>query len=775
MVDRPWGEGTHLWKWEHEDAVLQKEVVHVTLYEIENKLSKVLPDIHGAVANLEKLESALRELRAIKNPPMRAKRVMAAICVFFKDRPDKIPDPNDCRKKLDCYWKPSKNRLSDPKAFVRRLRDYDKDHIDKSVMRKLAPFIEDPELDLEGFSKKGPTDVLYQLMSWAKFTFAYYFVAQELVPLYHARDTALAALSKIKKQVALGINEKQVEVFGKVVEVVQGGVQVEYDRPDMPNEVLLWPSLMDTSKVRINKPGAITRVELTSAAHVTLYDLNKHCVLPATAPRQCCLVELMAKGKQKSDYFASHWWGQSVQSFVSCLKQHSHDRGLESPQAYHNGTWYGEEQGAHPLYLEGRSGRYWVSAFALRQHGGVELGDNLKDAPFFQAILASKGTVVVVDSDGLIWDRTWCLLEMFYSLSCTNVQSYTFDMYTANPDKHTVVGITQGLAAVDRDATFKANREMKFPFTLLDLGLSFKFKKGLTSHASDNVKIKKAIGNQSSQLDTFVHGVVAASALCRVVGHRGLERSQQYLLAIKQGKVSTMRFDLRGRTSVDVEQTWVNCLEVLNEESCRHLEMGTHELTAFPEMVSNLRGLECLSMYGCKELVRLPKSIGNLSELSQLRVHGPNKLIALPKSVSRLSLLTYLDLTHCEELTHLPNLGSMKSLKRIYLKGCISLESLPDSLCSLQVLTRMNLDCCEKLQTLPDDIGRCHDLVKLSMRGCSSLVSLPDSIGKLKELEELTLQDCVNLKVLPKSLFKLGPNVVRTSGCLGELKARCNA
>ena len=339
MVDRPWGEGTHLWKWEHEDAVLQKEVVHVTLYEIENKLSKVLPDIHGAVANLEKLESALRELRAIKNPPMRAKRVMAAICVFFKDRPDKIPDPNDCRKKLDCYWKPSKNRLSDPKAFVRRLRDYDKDHIDKSVMRKLAPFIEDPELDLEGFSKKGPTDVLYQLMSWAKFTFAYYFVAQELVPLYHARDTALAALSKIKKQVALGINEKQVEVFGKVVEVVQGGVQVEYDRPDMPNEVLLWPSLMDTSKVCINKPGAITRVELTSAAHVTLYgasseaaalpgsapplpapalsanrsdlvvgaDLNKHCVLPATAPRQCCLVELMAKGKQKSDYFASHW------------------------------------------------------------------------------------------------------------------------------------------------------------------------------------------------------------------------------------------------------------------------------------------------------------------------------------------------------------------------------------------------------------------------------------------------------------------------------------
>jgi len=415
-----------------------------------------------------------------------------------------------------------------------------------------------------------------------------------------------------------------------------------------------------------------------------------------------------------------------------------------------------------------------VSAFALRQHGGVELGDNLKEAPFFQAILASKGTVVVVDSDGVLWDRSWCLLEIFYSLSCTNVQSYTFDMYTANPDKHTVVGITQGLAAVDRDATFKANRECAFPFKLLDLGLSFKFKKGKTSNANDNVKIKKAIGSQSSHMDSFVHGVVAVSALCRVVGHRGLERSQHYLLAIKQGKVSTMRFDLRGRTSVDVEQTWVNCLEVLNEESCKHLEMSTHELSAFPEMVSSLRGLECLTMYGCKQLVRLPKFIGNLSELSQLRVHGPNDLSALPNSASRLSSLTYLDLTHCAVLTHLPNLASLKSLRRIYLKGCISLESLPDSLCSLQVLTKLNLDYCKKLLTLPDEIGQCHDLVKVSMRGCRSLVSLPESIGQLKELEELALQECVNLKVFPKSLFKLGPNVVRTCGYTGELKARYN-
>jgi len=277
MVDRPWGEGTHLWKWEHEDAVMQKELVQRLGVEIASKLSKVLPVIHRAVTNLEKLESALRDLRAVKFPPMRAKRVMAAICVFMKERPDKKPDPNDPRKKIDDYWKPSRNQLFDPKAFVGRLREYDKDNTDKSVMRKLVSFVEDPELDLECFTKNGPTDVLYQLMSWVKYTYAFYFVAQELVPLYQARDTALAVLSKIKKQVALGITEKQVEVFGKVIEVVQGGVQVEYDRPDMPNEVLPWTSLMDTSKVCINKPGSITRVELNAAAHVTLYG-EQECI-----------------------------------------------------------------------------------------------------------------------------------------------------------------------------------------------------------------------------------------------------------------------------------------------------------------------------------------------------------------------------------------------------------------------------------------------------------------------------------------------------------------
>lgn len=781
VVERPWGKGTHLWKWEVEEAVVQKELIQRLDLEIERILARVVPQLEGAVSSLEKLEPAVRDLRATKAPKAVHRRVMAAVCIFMKERPDKRPDPRDPRKKVDDYWKQSKDQLFDPRAFIGRLREYERDHIDKKVMRKLSAFLVDPELDLNKLRQAvaGEADarlqrvgeVLVHLMTWVHSMHAYYFVAQELVPLREHHAAAKAALERVKMQVAMGSSvSKMVEVFGKVVHLVPGGVHVEFDRPDMPSEEIPWASLMDTTKVCINRPGASARVELNCLADVTFYDLNLHCVLPATAARKCSLVELMAKGKQKPDYFASHTWAQPVQSFAACLKQHAQDRLLESPSGHYNGTLCDEQESPHPLYLGGRSPRYWVSAFALRQHSDAEVGDCSKDAPFFGAISAAKGTVAVVDALGGMWNRSWCLLEIYHALRRqADARQYTFDMYTALKDEVEkkavvgVVGITQGLAAVDRDATFKANRESVFPFHLLDLGLTFKFNESRSSSPFDELKVKRSLGVDCKQLDHFVHGVVAASALGRVIGNRGLERSRQYLQAVRQGKIVSLRFDLRGRNAVDCTQTWMNVLEVLSDESCRHLEMGSHELTVFPEMISTFKSLETLSLHGCSQMEKLPKNVGNLAELTQFKVHGPNRLAALPKSFYRLVSLTSLDLSHCDQLKHLPaNIGHLKNLTRLHLKCCTSLEVLPDGVCSLFALLKISLDGCTKLMAIPEKIGDCRELVKVSLRQCSSLTYLPESIGLLKELQELALQECPNLRVYPKSLCRLGPSVVRT-------------
>ena len=90
-------------------------------------------------------------------------------------------------------------------------------------------------------------------------------------------------------------------------------------------------------------------------AQVNLYDMAKYVIYPATTRDQCSVVELMGSGPQLPDYFVSHWWGEAVLAFYSCLTQHAVDR-----------------------KLDGISTRYWVCAHANNQHKlGLEVTDEL--------------------------------------------------------------------------------------------------------------------------------------------------------------------------------------------------------------------------------------------------------------------------------------------------------------------------------------------------------------------------------------------------------------
>ena len=163
-------------------------------------------------------------------------------------------------------------------------------------------------------------------------------------------------------------------------------------------------------------------VPITSVEEVTLYDCNTYVILPATAEKECSMVELMASEEQPPHYFVSHWWGEPIVDFLRCLRRHAEARRLEYKGGYHDGEYYDpggrdpdykpipeSRRRPHPCYVgEGVSPRYWVCAYANNQHKlDGEISDDLTQTSFFRAMRLAWGTVSVVDRGAVSYSRIW--------------------------------------------------------------------------------------------------------------------------------------------------------------------------------------------------------------------------------------------------------------------------------------------------------------------------------------------------------------------------------
>jgi len=126
------------------DASEKKATAEGIAGRAKGKLDKALPALYSALANVDKLDKKdIQEMKALANPPNRVKRVMAAVCIYMGDKPIKVQDPNDAKKKIDDYWKASVARLADAKAFLNGLKGYDKDNISEIIIKKITPFVEE--------------------------------------------------------------------------------------------------------------------------------------------------------------------------------------------------------------------------------------------------------------------------------------------------------------------------------------------------------------------------------------------------------------------------------------------------------------------------------------------------------------------------------------------------------------------------------------------------------------------------------------------------------
>ncbi|KAF8017509.1 hypothetical protein BT93_H2629 [Corymbia citriodora subsp. variegata] len=177
-------------------------------------------------------------------------------------------------------------------------------------------------------------------------------------------------------------------------------------------------------------------------------------------------------------------------------------------------------------------------------------------------------------------------------------------------------------------------------------------------------------------------------------------------------------------------------LKVLDLTRCKGL-------TKTPNF-SKFDKLEKLILAWCERLAMIDRSINKLRQLSTLDIRGCHSLQGLPEEIGSLECLSEIIMpqTIKSSLTKpfkLPEtLGNLKSLMRFQILSNYSICRLPYSIGKLTNLTCLWLTDCYNLTELPDSIGELELLVELNIRN-SCINILPDSIGNLKRLKVINV------------------------------------
>ena len=238
--------------------------------------------------------------------------------------------------------------------------------------------------------------------------------------------------------------------------------------------------------------------------------------------------------------------------------------------------------------------------------------------------------------------------------------------------------------------------------------------------------------------------------------------------------------DCKWLSSIPKSICKLKCLKVLNLSCCSTLQH-------FPEILEPMEHLKSLILSGTA-VKELHSSIELLPVLKRLQLQGCKGLSSIPKSICKLKCLKVLNLSKCSKLEHFSEIFEpmehleylilsgtaikelhssielLPVLKRLELRGCYRLSSIPKSICKLKCLKVLDLSCCSTLQHFPEILEPMEHLNSLILSG-TAVKELHSSIELLPVLETLELQGCKGLSSIPKSICKLK--------CLKELDLSC--
>ncbi|CAE7452870.1 unnamed protein product [Symbiodinium natans] len=222
---------------------------------------------------------------------------------------------------------------------------------------------------------------------------------------------------------------------------------------------------------------------------LNFHSIHEWIVKPATREYNSSMMEHLSDRKLVPNWFVSHFWGDRMQKFLECLRQHLAVRGLSA-----------------------RTG-YWLFAFANRHHDLTPSSmSSLSDS--HAAIRASNFRMLMVLGDSpdvhLSFSRAWCAYE--WAL-CLDSATLSVDVATLGQD---VEIITSGLTTSEvcsnkyypgSGVTAKNHREAGFPLHVVKEALAFNLNKAEASDEVDRQRLTHAFIGLAQPLEEDTDGI----------------------------------------------------------------------------------------------------------------------------------------------------------------------------------------------------------------------------------------------------------------------------
>lgn len=201
--------------------------------EAARELEAVMPIFQAAQDALAKLKKQdVNEVRTFPKPPPLVKFVLEAVCILLGAKPD---------------WNSAKTLMADTN-FIKRLQEYDKEHIPEDRLKKIKPYIEDKNFDPNAVAKQSTT--AKSICLWVRAIDNFATVYRDVEPKIRKRQNAEQDLKFVMKV----LKQKQ----GELAEVEAKIEELKATLNEKEKEMKILQDNQDLTAARLNRASRLT-------------------------------------------------------------------------------------------------------------------------------------------------------------------------------------------------------------------------------------------------------------------------------------------------------------------------------------------------------------------------------------------------------------------------------------------------------------------------------------------------------------------------------------
>lgn len=204
-------------------------------------------------------------------------------------------------------------------------------------------------------------------------------------------------------------------------------------------------------------------------------------VITTTQDKKCRYVDMLADGDVgPPTYFVSHRWSDPFVELVERLNAYVQEHADPDSEPY-----------------------FWIDIFAVNQHPGAAQQDDLKGLE--DAITsATKGTLLILDKEGLTLTRIWCLFEIHKTIMLRKEASEFIALLPKEINLYAMKNIWTELDVAKAQATVEADRvRLLAEFAASDLGfhkMNHSIKAALLRSSEHSLEMQRQQGSSKVYL-----------------------------------------------------------------------------------------------------------------------------------------------------------------------------------------------------------------------------------------------------------------------------------